>query len=124
MLFCNLYDSKNIEIFNDVVKNYEMYYQRISIIFDKLKIDFELVKGFFRDFLDKFIEYLQQVLMVLKVRGIKMFFLVGGFVELFIVQDILCGKFLYIKLIIFVDVGLIVLKGVVIFGYKFFFIGF
>lgn len=85
MLFCNLYDSKNIEIFNDVVKNYEMYYQRISIIFDKLKIDFELVKGFFRDFLDKFIEYLQQVLMVLKVRGIKMFFLVGGFVELFIV---------------------------------------
>lgn len=124
MLFCNLYDSKNIEIFNDVVKNYEMYYQRISIIFDKLKIDFELVKGFFRDFLDKFIEYLQQVLMVLKVRGIKMFFLVGGFVELFIVQDILCGKFLYIKLIIFVEVGLIVLKGVVIFGYKFFFIGF
>lgn len=85
MLFCNLYDSKNIEIFNDVVKNYEMYYQRISIIFDKLKIDFELVKGFFRDLLDKFIEYLQQVLMVLKVRGIKMFFLVGGFVELFIV---------------------------------------
>lgn len=85
MLFCNLYDSKNIEIFNDVVKNYEMYYQRISIIFDKLKIDFELVKGFFRDFLDKFIEYLQQVLMILKVRGIKMFFLVGGFVELFIV---------------------------------------
>lgn len=124
MIFCYLYESKNIGIFNDVVKNYEMYYQRISIIFDKLKIDFELVKGFFRDFLDKFIEYLQQVLMVLKVRGIKMFFLVGGFVELFIVQDILCGKFLYIKLIIFVDVGLIVLKGVVIFGYKFFFIGF
>lgn len=124
MIFCYLYESKNIGIFNDVVKNYEMYYQRISIIFDKLKIDFELVKGFFRDFLDKFIEYLQQVLMVLKVRGIKMFFLVGGFVELFIVQDILCGKFLYIKLIIFVEVGLIVLKGVVIFGYKFFFIGF
>lgn len=124
MIFCYLYESKNIGIFNDVVKNYEMYYQRISIIFDKLKIDFELVKGFFRDFLDKFIEYLQQVLMILKVRGIKMFFLVGGFVELFIVQDILCGKFLYIKLIIFVDVGLIVLKGVVIFGYKFFFIGF
>lgn len=85
MLFCNLYDSKNIEIFNDVVKNYEMYYQRISFFNDKIKIDFELVKGFFRDFLDKFIEYLQQVLMVLKVRGIKMFFLVGGFVELFIV---------------------------------------
>lgn len=124
MIFCYLYESKNIGIFNDVVKNYEMYYQRISIIFDKLKIDFELVKGFFRDFLDKFIEYLQQVLMILKVRGIKMFFLVGGFVELFIVQDILCGKFLYIKLIIFVEVGLIVLKGVVIFGYKFFFIGF
>lgn len=36
----------------------------------------------------------------------------------------MCGKFLYIKLIIFVEVGLIVLKGVVIFGYKFFFIGF
>lgn len=124
MIFCYLYESKNIGIFNDVVKNYEMYYQRISFFNDKIKIDFELVKGFFRDFLDKFIEYLQQVLIVFKVRGIKMFFLVGGFVELFIVQDILCGKFLYIKLIILGDVGLIVLKGVVIFGYKFFFIGF
>lgn len=45
----NLYDSKNTETFNDAVKNHEMYYQRISTISDKLKIDSELVKGFFRD---------------------------------------------------------------------------
>lgn len=114
----NLYDSKNTETFNDAVKNHEMYYQRISTISDKLKIDSELVKGFFRDPLDKLIEHLQQVLMVPKVRGTKTFLLVGGFAESPIVQDTLRGKFPHIKLITPADAGLTVLKGAVIFGHK------
>ncbi|XP_061163955.1 heat shock 70 kDa protein 12A-like [Saccostrea echinata] len=113
-----LYEKMKSRSFKEAVENHEMYYKRISSISDKIKIDSELVKGFFRDPLDKLIEHLQKVLLVQNVRGTKTFLLVGGFAESPIVQETLRQQFPHIKIITPGDAGLTVLKGAVIFGHK------
>lgn len=113
-----LYEKIKCETFNAAVTNHEMYYKRISPISDKIKIDSELVKGFFTDPLDKLIEHLQNILMVQNVRSTTTFLLVGGFAESPIVQETLREKFPHIRLITPGDAGLTVLKGAVIFGHK------
>ena len=104
--------------FQDAVKNNEIYSQKIRLITDKIKIDPELVQGFFRDPLDKLIEHLQGILLKKNVNGTKTFLLVGGFAESPIVQETLHEKFPHIRLITPADAGLTVLKGAVIFGHK------
>lgn len=50
---------------------------------------------------------------------ILIFLMVGGFFESFMMLDVVMKFFLDKKVIVLEDVGLVVLKGVVLFGYKF-----
>ena len=113
-----LFEKMKPTSFKEAVENNEIYFQKISPISDKIKIDQELVQGFFRDPLDKLIEHLQGVLLKENVRGTKTFLLVGGFAESPIVQETLREKFPHIRLITPAEAGLTVLKGAVIFGHK------
>lgn len=50
---------------------------------------------------------------------ILIFLMVGGFFESLMMLDVVMKFFLDKKVIVLEDVGLVVLKGVVLFGYKF-----
>ena len=114
MLFEEMTSTK----FDIAVRNNEIYFQKIRPISDKIKIDPELVIGFFKDPLDKLIEHLQGLLLKENLKGTKTFLLVGGFAESPIVQETLHEKFPHIRLITPNEAGLTVLKGAVIFGHK------
>lgn len=62
--------------------------------------------------------YVKMILNKLECKDVRYIFMVGGFFELFLVEDEMWFNFLDKKIINFVDVGLFVLKGVVFYGFN------
>lgn len=95
-----------------------MYVNRVSQTADKLKIDSELLKGFFRDPLEHLVEHIREILNQPVAKDTNIFLLVGGFSESPIVQETIKARFPKHKMIVPQDAGLAVLKGAVLFGHR------
>lgn len=112
-----LYEEKHKSKLKDDIKNNAKYKDRVTCLADKMKIDSNIMKSFFKKPLDELVEHMRDILGELPVRGTKTFIIVGGFAESGIVQDTIKAKFSNMKVIIPFDAGLAVLKGAVIFGH-------
>lgn len=80
-------------------------------------MEVDLFKGFFRELVNMFVEYLKELMIKDNFFEILIFLMVGNFLEFFIMQDVIKNVFLDKNVIVLEDVGLVVLKGVVLFGY-------
>jgi len=85
---------------------------------DKLRVQPEIIKGFFAETCDKIVSHLQSVLGQPGVRGTNTILMVGGFSESPILQAAIRDAFPECKIIIPNEAGLAVLKGAVIFGHS------
>ena len=99
------------------IKSNEKYKDKVTCMADKMKIDSEIMKSFFKKPLDDLVEHIREILGELPVRGTSTFMLVGGFSESEIVQETIKSKFPNMKVVIPHEAGLTVLKGAVIFGH-------
>lgn len=93
------------------------YVDKINLKKMKFIIEVDLFKGFFRELVNMFVEYLKELMVKDNFLCILIFFMVGGFLEFFIIQGVIKNVFLDKNVIVLVEVGLVVLKGVVLFGY-------
>lgn len=73
----------------------------------------------FLEVCDDIVKYIIKFLEFLKVKGIKIIFMVGGFLEFQFLEGKIRLFFLDMDVVVFKEVGLVVLKGVVFFGYEF-----
>ncbi|XP_052795749.1 heat shock 70 kDa protein 12A-like isoform X2 [Mya arenaria] len=115
-----LYEDKHGKRLRDDMKNspkFKSYRDKITCTADKMKINIDLMKTFFKRPLEDLVEHIRDILGELPVRGTRTFIVVGGFAESNMVQEYLRSKFPNMKVIIPFDAGLAVLKGAVIFGH-------
>lgn len=112
-----LYEEKHGSKLKNDIKNHPKYKDKITCLADKMKIDSNIMKSFFKRPLDDLVEHMRDILGELPVRGTNTFIIVGGFAESGIVQETIKSKFSNMRVIIPFDAGLAVLKGAVIFGH-------
>lgn len=112
-----LYKEKNKSELKEDIKNKEKYKGKVTCMADKMKIDSNIMKSFFKKPLEDLVEHMRDILGELPVRGTDTFIMVGGFAESEIVQDTIKQKFSNMQVITPFDAGLAVLKGAVIFGH-------
>jgi len=103
--------------FADGVKE-SIYSCNASVTGDKLRLDAELLKGFFMDPLSHLEEHIRSIMNIHSLKSVATFLLVGGFSESPFVQETLKEKFPKIQVVVPMDSGLAVLKGAVLFGHK------
>lgn len=85
-----------------------------------LWMSLDVMNVFFKLIIDSIIEYFWDLFQKFEVFIVKFFFLVGGFVEVFFLQQVVQVVFGdQCWIIIFQDVGFIIFKGVVFFGLDF-----
>lgn len=112
-----LYQKHTGKSLRDVIKDEPKYKGKITCLADKIRIDAETVKFFFKDAMENLVDHIREILAEMPVRGTNMFILVGGFSESEFVQDTIRAKFPNVKTIVPFDAGLAVLKGAVIYGH-------
>lgn len=99
------------------------YGDAVSIGGDKIRIDADLFKTFFRKTIKDIISLLQEVLSRKESKYVSHILLVGGFSECFLVQDAIKKEFKNFRVVVPYESGLAVLKGAVLFGHNPEFIG-
>ncbi|XP_045204834.2 heat shock 70 kDa protein 12B-like [Mercenaria mercenaria] len=112
-----LYEDKHGRKLKEDIKKHDKYKDRVTCLADKMKIDSNIMKSFFKKPLDDLVEHMRDILGEMPVRGTNTFIIVGGFAESGIVQETIKAKFSNMRVIIPFDAGLAVLKGAVIFGH-------
>ncbi|KAL4230349.1 Heat shock 70 kDa protein 12A [Mactra antiquata] len=85
---------------------------------DKMRIDAQIFKDFFKPCIDKIVEHINNLLKSPEVQGTNIFLMVGGFSESEMIQDAIMTALPRGKVIIPAESGLTVLKGAVIFGHR------
>ncbi|KAL4230331.1 Heat shock 70 kDa protein 12A [Mactra antiquata] len=85
---------------------------------DKMRIDAQVFKNFFKPCTDKIVEHIKGLLKSPEVQGTNIFLMVGGFSESEMIQDAIMTALPRGKVIIPTDSGLTVLNGAVIFGHR------
>jgi len=116
----DMYEDKNgSRLRDDVQKSqkFAKFRDRVTCAADKIKVDINLLRLFFKKPMEDLAEHIRDILGELPVRGTKTFIVVGGFAESNMVQETLKAKFPNMEVIIPFDAGLAVLKGAVIFGH-------
>ncbi|KAK3099184.1 hypothetical protein FSP39_000673 [Pinctada imbricata] len=106
------------EKFKDAVEDNEMYSGRLKLLGDKMRVDQQLMKGLFRDPIDKLTDHMRQILTLPCLRKKPSILLVGGFSESPIVQETIRENFPTCTVIVPNEAGLSVLKGAVLFGHR------
>lgn len=91
----------------------------LLLIGDKLNIDYFLFMLFFENLVNDIIFYIKDIFEVDICCDLDGVVMVGGFVESMIVNFVVKKVFLDKKFIILLEVGLVVVKGVVFYGYDF-----
>lgn len=91
----------------------------IEICKDKMRIGPEFAKSLFTATCDNVITLIQSVLQQDTVANVSSILLVGGFAECKMVQNALKTAFPNINITLQDDSGIVVLKGAVLFGYKY-----
>lgn len=94
------------------------YQGKISWSGDKLRIDAQVFKNFFKPCSDKIVSHIKDLLQQPNVQGTNIFLMVGGFSESAMIQDAIMKALPKAKVIIPAEAGLTVLKGAVIFGHR------
>lgn len=85
---------------------------------DKMRIDSDIVRGFFKESVDSVVEHVKKLLMEPAVSGCSAIVMVGGFSESPLLQETVREKFSKLRVIVPREAGLAVLKGAVIFGHR------
>lgn len=112
-----LYQKMTGKSLRDVIKDDPKYKGRVTCLADKMKIDAETLKSFFKEAMENLVDHIREILAEMPVRGTNTFILVGGFSESEFVQETIRAKFPNVKTLVPFDAGLAVLKGAVIFGH-------
>lgn len=94
------------------------YSGKLQWLQDKIRIDAELFKSFFKPCKDKIVEHLKELLLKPEIKGTNTMLMVGGFSDSELMQDTIMKAFPQCTVIIPEDAGLCVLKGAVIFGHR------
>lgn len=89
----------------------------MSIKGNKLHIEVETMKQFFKPSIRELIQHIKGVMQSARVDGISMILLVGGSAESEHIQNEVRKEFSSVKLVVPSEAGLTVLKGAVIFGH-------
>lgn len=72
----------------------------------------------FKYFCESIVEYIESFFVYLFCKDVDKILMVGGFFECVIIQEVIKKRFLNKRVVIFLDVGLVIVKGVVLFGYN------
>ncbi|KAL4230330.1 Heat shock 70 kDa protein 12A [Mactra antiquata] len=94
------------------------YAGKITWKWDKMRIDAQVFKNFFKPCTDKIVEHIKDLLKSPQVQGTNIFLMVGGLSESEMIQDAIMTALPRGKVIIPAESGLTVLKGAVIFGHR------
>ena len=92
--------------------------ENISFTGDKLRVQPDVVKGFFTDVCQEIVRHLKEIFRQDEVTGIDTILMVGGFSESRMLQAAIKQNFPDKVVVIPAEAGLAVLKGAVIFGHK------
>lgn len=117
VILYELYKDKHKRTVQESIMKNAKYKDKLTCLADKMKIDSNIMKSFFKKPLDELVEHMRDILGEIPVRGTNTFIIVGGFAESGIVQETIKQKFSNMRVIIPFDAGLAVLKGAVIFGH-------
>lgn len=93
-------------------------HEKVKLFLDKLQINSEYAKSFFKATTDNIVSVLRTVLLDEKALGVSCLLLVGGFANCGLVQDAIKSSFPKLTVIVPEDAGTAVLKGAVLSGYK------
>ena len=94
------------------------YHDKMTLVYDKMRIDTNLIIDMFKQASERIIELISDVLKKMKGSNLKMIVLVGGFSGCKIIQDNIKSFFPNYLVIVPEDAELAVLKGAVLFGHK------
>ena len=94
------------------------YHDKMTIVYDKMRIDTNLIIDMFKQASERIIELISDVLKKMKRSSLKMIVLVGGFSGCKIIQANIKTSFPSYHVIVPEDAELAVLKGAVLFGHK------
>lgn len=78
----------------------------------------KLFGSFFKLLVDNVVRIIKEILDILSMFEVIIFFVVGGYVEFVLIKEILQIIFLEKKIVILIDFSFFVLKGVVIYGFE------
>jgi hypothetical protein len=105
------------EDFEAVVQS-SLYHDKMTLVYDKMRIDTNLIIDMFKQASERIIEIISDVLKKMKGSNLKMIVLVGGFSGCKIIQDNIKSFFPSYRVIVPEEAELAVLKGAVLFGHK------
>lgn len=94
------------------------YANRMTWLCDKLRMETDLFKGFFREPIKMLVEHLQQLMAEDNLSDVSTLLMVGGFSESPMMSDAVINAFPAKRVIVPEDAGLAVLKGAVLFGHQ------
>jgi hypothetical protein len=94
------------------------YHDKMTLVYDKMRIDTNLIIDMFKQASERIIELISDVLKKMKGSNLKMIILVGGFSGCKIIQDNIKSFFPNHRVIVPEDAELAVVKGAVLFGHK------
>lgn len=112
-----LYEDKTGESFKESIKN-ATFSRHLHWAGNRLRLDMELVKGFFKDAVNSILKHLRELFTHPAVGTCSAILMVGGFSESKILQYEVRRNFSNIRVIVPEEAGLAVLKGAVIFGHS------
>lgn len=92
------------------------YNGKVIVKGDKILIDLNVFREFFKKIIDSIIKYMKEIFEENFGWYIVMILLVGGFIEFFLVCEVIREVFLNMMIIILKELSMVVLKGVVLFG--------
>ncbi|XP_071142785.1 heat shock 70 kDa protein 12A-like [Mytilus edulis] len=94
------------------------YKGRMELVYDKIRIDTDLIKDLFKQASQNIIDLIRDSFAKVNYKKVGVILLVGGFSESKIIQDSIKATFPDKRVIVPDDAGLAVLKGAVIFGHR------
>ncbi|XP_045204275.2 heat shock 70 kDa protein 12A-like [Mercenaria mercenaria] len=95
-----------------------MFKEKLSLIGDKIRMEANVMKGFFYLPLKSILDHVGKLLSEPQIYGCSAIVMVGGFSESTILQEHIQNMFSDLKIVIPEEAGLAVLKGAVIFGHN------
>jgi hypothetical protein len=97
---------------------YSTYRDQIKLASDKIRLDPDIMKGFFTESLESIVNHLEDLFRLPQLQECQTILMVGGYSESSILQERIRACFREKNVIIPADAGLAVLKGAVIFGHN------
>ncbi|XP_060559749.1 heat shock 70 kDa protein 12A-like [Ruditapes philippinarum] len=97
---------------------YTKYKDQVELTGDKIRLDPDIMKGFFTESLESIVDHLKDLFRLPQLQECQTILMVGGYSESSILQERIRTCFQKKNVIIPADAGLAVLKGAVIFGHN------